>query len=286
MNDNKYINILKNTLKLYIDTGMGVYAGNATLFIITAMFPLLMLIIAVFNMLPGYDPDGLSSFISQLLPDLSTFHSFVRSTVSSLKNQSSSAMAGISALTALWTASNGVTALQNGLKKLNNTKGNTVRDKLCAILYTFLIIILIPAVLVLQVFGSSIIELVKTVTQYLHIDGPVYTVHHFIQRSGIILAAVSFLLILLVYTYLPGCKRRLRDQFYGALAATVLLGIFTSAFSWFIPRFYHSSALYGSLAALFLVLLWLRFCMMIFFAGDALNIAVLEYKQSDHQKKA
>ena len=42
------------------------------------------------------------------------------------------------------------------------------------------------------------------------------------------------------------------------------------------PRFYHASSVYGSLASLFLLLLWLRFVVMILFAGGALNHALEE----------
>ena len=45
----------------------------------------------------------------------------------------------------------------------------------------------------------------------------------------------------------------------------------TNIFSWMIPRFYHGSVLYGSLAALFLVIMWLRIILYAFFSGQVLN---------------
>ena len=56
---------------------------------------------------------------------------------------------------------------------------------------------------------------------------------------------------------------------------------FTELFAFFIPRFYHASNLYGSLAALFLLILWLRFVVMILFAGGVLNRTLEE----EHQEK-
>ena len=43
----KVLNILKHMQKIYSDNQLGIFAGNATLFIITAVFPLLMLVISV-----------------------------------------------------------------------------------------------------------------------------------------------------------------------------------------------------------------------------------------------
>ncbi len=279
MKNNKYVQIAKRTLNLYNSENMGIYAGNATLFIITAMFPLLMLVIAVVNKLPGYNPSDVTALLFRLLPDLSAFESFLYGIVNNLKNQSGGVLAGVSALTTLWSASAGVTALQNGLKKLGGTKGNGIKDKLRAVLFTFLLVIFIPSVLILQVFGSSIIELVFVITAYLHIEKIAALVQAVITGSGILMALLTFLIILMTYTYLPGYKRELREQVPGALIITMVFILFTAAFSFFIPRFYHSSALYGSLASLFLVLMWLRFVMMMFFAGDSLNIALKEYKE-------
>ena len=52
--------------------------------------------------------------------------------------------------------------------------------------------------------------------------------------------------------------------------------VFTELFAFFVPRFYHASSLYGSLAALFLALLWIRVIIMILFIGGALNKALEE----------
>ena len=66
----KVLNILKHMQKIYSDNQLGIFAGNATLFIITAVFPLLMLVISVVGMLPGYTPDDVTDLLFQFLPDL------------------------------------------------------------------------------------------------------------------------------------------------------------------------------------------------------------------------
>ena len=66
-------------------------------------------------------------------------------------------------------------------------------------------------------------------------------------------------------------RRTLKSQLPGALFTGVCWFVFTKLFSIFIPRFYQASRLYGSLASLFLVLLWIRFIVIILFAGVVLN---------------
>ena len=66
----KVLNILKHMQKIYSDNQLGIFAGNATLFIITAVFPLLMLVISVVGMLPGYTPDDVTDILFQFLPTI------------------------------------------------------------------------------------------------------------------------------------------------------------------------------------------------------------------------
>ena len=47
---------------------MSVYAGYATLFIVTAVFPLIMLIVAVVNLLPGYSAKDVAELASLFAP--------------------------------------------------------------------------------------------------------------------------------------------------------------------------------------------------------------------------
>jgi membrane protein len=55
--------------------------------------------------------------------------------------------------------------------------------------------------------------------------------------------------------------------------------VFTAGFAYWIPRFWRASVIYGSLAAIVIVILWLKILMMILLAGAALNEALLEEKQ-------
>ena len=73
---------------------------------------------------------------------------------------------------------------------------------------------------------------------------------------------------------LPGGRRKLKKQLPGTIFTAVLWFAFTKLFSIFIPMFYRSSGVYGSLASLFLMLMWLRFIVTILFFGAALNSAL------------
>ena len=269
---------LKNSLSLGIEmfreNNMSVYAGYTTLFIVTSLFPFIILIISIVNLLPGYSTEQAADFLFKIMPILTSIRDLVESILSNLKNQSGGLLASAAAVTALWAASKGVFAVQRALNELEpedqddeSTESRSERlvEKgkglvhriLKRLLFTLMLVLLFPALLVFGMLGGSRII------------------------SWVFIIFV-ILVILLIYAVLPATRRTLKSQIPGVIFTVVGCIIFTELFSFFISRFYHSSYLYGSLATVFLVLMWLRYIMMILFAGCVLNRA-LEQSRRDNR---
>ena len=337
---------------------MSVYSGYATLFIVTAIFPCLILIISIVNLLPGYSTKDVADIFFQILPDLGPIREFVESMMTNLKSQSGGLLASAAAVTTLWSASKGVSAVQKGLNQLDEAPvmtpapdaepgeelaadscegsdaaltaaldGNLDADlgeepgeaadedpdedpsedadaedkvakkeklsgligkgmvlakaTLKRLLFTLMIIILIPALLVFEMLGDSIAGLICSSIEKLDIKGLnslMPYVDSIFNVTALVVIAFALLVILEIFAHLPDKRRTLKSQLPGAILTGVCWLAFTELFSFFIPRFYHASSLYGSLASLFLLLLWLRFVVMILFGGGVLNRTLEERK--------
>ena len=259
---------------------MIVYSGHAALCILMAMIPLLILVIAAVNRLPGFSAEETAMAIFEhvrLVPEVRTM---LESMIHNLNQQSGSFVASLSAIATLVSASRGISAIQLGLKTMQHEPKHFLRDKGIALLFTLLYIVMIPALLIFQLFEKAVLELITAVTGLLSlpdITGSVLTVFEY---SGILLIALNFFVILLTYTYLPGGKHNLKEYMPGALFTAVIWELFTAAFAFFIPRFWKASAVYGSLAALFLSALWLKIIIAILFFGEAFNQANTDTKRS------
>ena len=96
-----YVRVGKKTLELFLENDMIVYAGHATLGVLTAIFPLIMLIISLLNMMPGYDPEIFTDFVFRFMPDIPQFRSLFYGIVKNLRSQSTGILALVSAATAL-----------------------------------------------------------------------------------------------------------------------------------------------------------------------------------------
>ena len=103
---------------LFQNNKITVYSGYATLFIVTALVPFIILIIAVVSLIPGYSAEDVTEVLLQLLPDLSIVEDLITALISDIKEQSTGLLASAAAVTALWSASKGVMAIQKGLNRV------------------------------------------------------------------------------------------------------------------------------------------------------------------------
>lgn len=268
------------TLSIFGQNNMLVYSGNATLFIITAAFPFVMLIISTINLLPWYSPEDVTELFFRILPDLSSIRDLVASMITNLRNQSGSLLTSVAAVTTLWSASGGVNAIRLGLDELeDDAKATGLHNILKRFGFTIVMIILIPALFIFNMLGSSVQNVVHSVLEGIGVVGIEQleeTLESIFHISSLIVAVVAVLFVTMLYAYLPATRHTLKSRLPGALFTGICWFLFTKIFSFAIPRFYRASSLYGSLASLFLVLLWIRVIMMILFAGGALNKALEE----------
>ena len=270
-----YVRVGKKTLELFLKNDMIVYAGHATLGVLTAIFPLIMLIISLLNMMPGYDPEIFTDFVFRFLPDIPQFRSLFYGIVKNLRSQSTGILALVSAATALWSASGGVTNIQKGLVKITPGAEKSLRDKPAALVCTVILVVLIPVVLIANVMGGALAELLTNLSSIIGFDSVVKTVISVIRCSGVMSAVAAVFFILGMYTWLPGGKRSLKSQLPGAVFCFVCWMVFTFVFVKFLPLFWKSSV-YGSLASIFLFITWARILFMILFLGGALNGALAD----------
>ena len=266
--------VVKETLAIYADSEMPVYAGYTTLYILMAMVPLLALLIGIVNLLPDVSLQHLEGVLRELLPDLPEVRSMIHSIIANVNRQAGSLAVSVSVLVSLWSASNGVNAIQLGLCKISGTGGSQLRQRLAALLYTLLFVALMPALLIFRVLRSSIVDLIARVTDYLKMPDVAHWLMDFMEYSGLITLAAMALVIVLAYTFLQGERRKLRCQFPGTVFTTLLWLLFSRVFEVFISRFWQASSLYGSFASIFLAAIWLKIITAILFYGAALNEAL------------
>lgn len=263
--------MLLELLRRYMALDMLVYAGHATLLLLTAALPLLMWVLVIINMLPFYSVSDVAELVSQLLPNIPEIQSMVVDIISNLNDQSTSFVASLAAVTTIVSASGGMAAVQKGLQKLTPDARITMLDRLWAVLYTFLFEGLLLIAMLVQSLSSILRGLADLLPLHVVIGGLLQRLHNLLNFSTILAFALSLLTLVLIYTYVPGGKRRMKDQLPGAVIVVAFWALFSKIFSFYIIHFWKLSYIYGSLAAILLITLWLNININVMFLGAGLN---------------
>ena len=274
MKKEEFISLVKRTFDVYSKHEMDVYSGNATFYLMISTVPFLMMIIYIINLLPWFTVEDVSNFLMNVVPDIPQFRTAIVSINVNLNRYSGTMVVYAFAFTCLWSGSHGISALMAGLEKINHTQRKYIHSKPKAILYAVLFSLLIPSMLLFQMLRSSIEVIITDIFEVLKLPEIAERINGVLEYSGIVTFAAMILIIVLTFTFLPSGKRKIRNQLPGSIFSCVMWVFFTKAFGYFITRFWRLSSVYGTLAAVFLAAMWLRFIITFLFYGASLNRAI------------
>lgn len=133
----RWVQIIAAVLRRYLALDMAVYAGSATLFLLTASFPLLMWVLMLVNLVPGFSVEGVAELLADFLPQIPEIQTAILGLLQNLSGQSAQFVASLAVLTTIVSASGGMNALQIGLQRLTPGSHRTFLNRLLAIGYTF-----------------------------------------------------------------------------------------------------------------------------------------------------
>ena len=246
------------------------YAANACYFIVLAVFPALLLLLGLLRYTP-LEVERLGEMLAGILPEalLDGAEELILLTY----DKSSGTMVGLSAVTALWSASRGIYGLLTGLNGVYGVGEDRgyFYTRFISVAYTFAFLVLLILTLALHVFGTGLLSLLGRAEEpFWRFLVEVIDLRFFFLlflQTGIFTA---------MFMALPNKRNRFWDSLPGALLASSGWLIFSDLYSVYVERFAHLSNVYGSVYAVALSMLWLYCCMAIVFYGGALNRYLME----------
>lgn len=144
-----------------------------------------------------------------------------------------------------------------------------IKRRLKALIMTFFLVLLFIFMLIVPVFGDTIIDLI----QYVNLN-PVVT-HRitliFEMLQGPITWLIIYFFIKVLYTLAPNKRVKSKNVGYGAIFTSVGWILSTSIYSFYINYYAHYTTFYGGLANIVILMLWFYLLAFIFTIGMALN---------------
>ncbi len=253
---------------------VGTYASGAAFFLFLSIIPMIMIV-------SGLIPHGAIAkremvTISQaVVPE--RVYAFLVGIIDSYHGNNMTLLS-VSAVVAVWSASKGVLALIRGLNHIYgiDESRNYILLRLRAALYTVFLLIAILLSIGLLVFGN-------TIANWLIQDGGITSElwHAVGGLRHILVAAMISVVFCTMYSILPNNQPVWKEHYPGAVFTSVFWTLYSFGFSVYVDYF-GGFSMYGSLTTIIIVMIWLYFCMYIFFCGALVNKWIAEGDAEDY----
>ena len=254
----------KRFMKVINRSDMKLLPGNLTFFMILALVPTLTLLTYLASVL-NLSVDFIYNFLEK---------AFSNDVASLLLSTSTVLNPGIKLTIVLvvcyYIASNGMDSVIVCSNTIYNIKeSNWLKRRFKAIGMSIILVVLLTFLLLVPVFGNTIISLITKVNLNASITNIILKVFSYLRSP--IMIFILFFLIKIIYTIAPDKKIKSHNTNYGALFTTILWTIVTEIYSKYILNYASYTSFYGGLANICVLMIWFYFLSYIFVIGMALN---------------
>jgi len=265
LNKSKKIFLFATRLaKKAVDDDLFALSNELAYKILLSFFPFMVFLVSLMGFL---DLQNFARIFENLPPDIaSTLNNFV----SELQARPSPGLLSASLVIAIYSASNGFRAIIRGVNKAHgytDKRSFIKKTALCAalmLIFTFSIIIMLG----FWIFSDTILSIFN-LSSWLNI---VLKIAFALIALGILVASISWI-------YWLACAQHDTIKILpGACATVILWAVSSEAFSIFLNNFSNISVIYGSIAGVFILIIWLNLISLFLLLGNSIN-ALLEIKQ-------
>lgn len=254
----------KNFIKVLRKPNMVILPGNIAFYFVLAIIPSLSLLSYGASIL-NLSTDVIYNFIEK---------SFTSEIADLILGVNLSNVVGIDFIITIvvgsYVASNGADAIILASNTIYNIENKSwFKRRIKALGMTLLIVILLLFMLVVPVFGNTITNLVREVNIDPFITNRIVSVFELL--AGPTTWLIMFVIIRMLYSIAPDQKKGKRVVNYGALFTTVMFIVGTKIYSMYVTNYSTYTALYGGLANIIVLMIWVYFLSYIFTIGMALN---------------
>ena len=241
------------------------FAACASFFLIMSFIPFVMFLSTLIRYTP-LTYNMMSEVITEGLPE--SIQGFVLDIVSDVYRRNS-ALIPLTAITALWASGKSLQAITRGLNNIYHVKETRswLVTRIYSIAYTLLFCLALVGSLFMMVLGR---QLERIAAQY----NPIFSkiIDNILGARNLLAFPLLFLVFLILYKVLPNRKATFRSQMPGAAIVSFIWMIISAILSLYFNVLPGFSNMYGNMATLILIMMWLYLLMIIMLSGALINI--------------
>ncbi|KRG08859.1 YihY/virulence factor BrkB family protein [Staphylococcus sp. NAM3COL9] len=247
-------------------------SAQLSYYFMLSLFPMLLFLLSIVPVV-GVQRSTIRDMIKEHVPP--DYAGQVSSIIGDIMGNASGSILSVGLILALWSASNGMTAIMNSFNVAYDVEDsrNFVVSKLFSVLFTLAMIIVLPIALILPTFGEQIGSLLFGP---LGLGDQIKWIFNLVRV--VLPLIIIFIAFMVLYTLAPNVKIKMKSVIPGAIFATIVFLGGSFLFGIYISNFANYSKTYGSIAGIIILMLWLYITGFIIIIGAEINAII-------HQRK-
>jgi membrane protein len=267
--------VLVRTVKEFLDDEMSTYASALAYQALFSLFPFLLFLIALIGFL--HLPDFFSWLRLQselVLPPQALEQ--VNPVIDQLQ-QSKGGLLSVGIVIALWTASAGVRLMMSAMNAAYDVpEGRPVWKRIpLSIFYTVGLAGMLLAAAALMVLGPQVMEWIAAQIGMQEFIVTLWTILRWPVIIILLMVAVA-----LIYYVMPDVEQQFRFITPGSVLAVVVWIVASLGFAYYVKTFADYNAMYGSIGAIIVLLLYFYISAAVLLLGAEMN-AVIEHMSAE-----
>ena len=241
-----------------------------TYYLLFAIFPLLIFISTLLGLLE-LDIAYITSVLEPLFP--ADVLNVVRSYLEYVSANPSRQLLWFSLVFSIWFPMRASGCLMHSLRKAfgRSAPESLWRSQLRILLFTVWLIVVIAVTLCLVVVGRTVLEFVG---RFVSVTEAFITAWSSLRF--VVLALVMVVTLVVLYMLSQGQRRPLREVLPGVASSLAAWMVLSMAFSYYVEHVGQYSVLYGSIATVIVVLLWLYMSGQVLILGAEFSAALID----------
>jgi membrane protein len=261
--------LLERTGKEVIDDDCLGMAAQLAYYLALALFPALIVLVALVSYLPWSVLDGLVGTIDRVAPG--EIVRLVRDQISEVASGNSGGLLTIGVLAAVWTSSSALVAIVSTLNRAYEVTDARPwwKVRLVSIALTLGLTVFIVGALVLLLAGPAITKYIELTMGWGSLAADVWSI---VQYP--LIFALASLGIAIVYYYAPDVEQDWVWITPGSIAACVLWFVVSFGLKIYVSQFSTYNETYGALGGAAILLLWMYLTGLAILVGGELNAEI------------
>ncbi len=269
------IRFVNDVVDIYFSKNVPRASAELAYYLVLSVFPILICLSAFVGRL-DLDLASLLRGTDKLLPG--GVNAILNEYIRYLETSRTPGMLTVGVVMTVLSASAAVRGLMNIMREIyGRASFRGIKQLIASVLFSLLLLVSVYLSLAVVVTGNW----------FFHLLGELLNLEHLVGRfvtwqwvKYLLLLGLMFLFILLLYKFTAPLTRPRPPVVTGALAAAVALAAASAIFAWFIGRSTNYPLVYGSLASVIILLLWLYLCGNILVLGCVVNYVLYRHKLS------